>query len=72
MHRQVVVEGFAEAGEVSSDRFLGDGRLYRSVGAMVHDCWEFYTIRIQPGIGFARQLDGREDTVLLIALDFAM
>jgi len=72
MHRQVVLEAFYDAGMVSSDRILGDGVLFASVGGEIHDCWEFYGFLLQPGIGVARQLDGLEDTVVYLSLGFGL
>lgn len=70
VHRQVVLEGFYDAAEVSTDRFLGNGRLYQSVGGELHDAWEFYGILLQPGLGVAQQLDGKEETVVYLSLGF--
>lgn len=72
MHRQVVAEVFYDAAEVSSDRWMGDGAIYASVGGELHDSWEFYGFLLQPGIGVAKQLDGEEDTVFYFSLGFGM
>ncbi len=71
-HRQVVLEGFYDAAKVSNDRVLGDGEWFRSAGGELHDSWEFYGILLQPGIGVAQQLDGDEDTVAYLAIDFRL
>ena len=73
--RQVFIEGFFEAAKVSDDRPGGDrgygglpAEWYRSVGAMGRFSMEFWGNLLQPGVGVARQLDGEEDTLLLIDL----
>ena len=72
MHRQVVLEAFYDAGMVSNDRILGDGSLFASTGGEIHDCWEFYGILLQPGIGVAKQLDADKDTVVYLSLGFGL
>lgn len=72
VHRQVVLEGFVDGAKVSDDHIGGDGHWFRSVGGEVHDCWEFWHLLLQPGIGVARQLDGDEDTVAYFSIDFRL
>lgn len=69
-HRQVAMEIFYDAAEVSRDQLLGDGQLYASTGIEIHDEWDFYGFRLQPGVGVARQLDGDEDTTVYFTLSF--
>lgn len=68
--RQLVLEGFFDAGKVSMDRIGGDGHWYRSVGGELHAQWEFWTAYISPGLGIAQQLDANKDLTGYLALDF--
>lgn len=71
VHRQLVAEVFVDAAQVSRDRVVDpDADWYHSVGALLHTTWEFFGVRLQPGLGIARQLDGEEDSNLLFELDF--
>jgi len=71
-HRQLVIETFYDAAKVSSDEPGGDGRWFRSWGALAISDWEVWVLRIQPGIGVAQQVDGDEDTRLLFQLGFRL
>ncbi len=59
--RQLVVEGFYEAGLISSDKPFGDGSWLRSVGLETTFEMRFMGVPIRPGFWVARQLDGEED-----------
>ncbi|MHC5066952.1 MAG: hypothetical protein ACYTF0_00035 [Planctomycetota bacterium] len=68
--RQLVLELFFDAAKVSRDQPLGDNDWFRSTGFVVHSCWEFWNMLLQPGVGLAQQLDGPEDASLLVELGF--
>ena len=67
--RQLVVEGFADAGQVSNDR-IGDHNAdwYRSVGVGLFANLDIWTLNMNPGLVWAQQLDGTKDSSLGLAL----
>ncbi len=70
VNRQEVLELFFDAAKVSTDHFNGNGQWYRSVGAELHVDMVFWEAILNPGIGVARQLDGKRDWAFLFDLDF--
>ena len=66
--RQLVVEGFYDAARAGDE--LGQGAVFRSVGAEVHGEFEFWLVRLDPGLGIAKQVDGIGDTVGYFTLGF--
>ncbi len=68
--RQVVAEAFAEGARVGNGRLAEDGPWYRAVGGEVRANLEFSIIDLNPGLGVARQIDGDEDTVGYLTMDF--
>jgi hypothetical protein len=69
--RQLVVEPFFDAGKVSSNRPNGDGEWFRSAGLGLYGNWEISTMVLNPGLVWAKQLDGQRDSSLGLALNFA-
>lgn len=69
--RQVVLEGFLDAAKASSDHPGGDGWWYRSTGGELRFNLEIWAMRLNPGLGVARQLDGREATESYFTLEYA-
>jgi len=61
--RQVTLEGFFDAAQVSTDHLHGNGSWYRSTGGEIAADLEIWALRMAPGLGVAKQLDGKEDTV---------
>jgi WD40-like Beta Propeller Repeat len=68
--RQTVLELFFDAAKVSNDKLDGTGEWFRSIGANVHMNWMVWELAVNPGIGIAYQLDGKEDVRGLFGLDF--
>jgi WD40-like Beta Propeller Repeat len=68
--RQTVLELFFDGAKASTDRLNGNGEWYRSVGANVYMNWMVWELMLNPGIGVAYQLDGKEDVKGLFSLDF--
>jgi hypothetical protein len=68
--RQTVLELFFDGAKASTDRLNGTGQWYRSIGANVHMNWMVWELMVNPGIGVAYQLDGKEDVRGLFGLDF--
>lgn len=68
--RQVTLEGFFDAAQVSSDRLHGNGDWYRSAGGELAMDMEVWALRLAPGFGVARQLDAKKDTSAYIRLGY--
>lgn len=68
--RQVVLETFLEGAKASSDHPGGNGAWYRSAGAELRLNLEIWAFRSNPGLGWARQLDGAEDSTLYFTLEY--
>ena len=68
--RQVVVEPFFDAGQISSDRVHGNGDWYRSAGGELAGDWEVWALRLDPVIGVAKQLDGEKHVSGYVRLGF--
>lgn len=68
--RQVVLEGFVEGAKASPDRPGGRGDWYRSAGAELRLNLEIWAVRSNPGLGWARQLDGAEDDAVYFTLEY--
>ena len=66
--RQLVVEPFFDAGQVSTDRVHGNGDWYRSTGAQLTADVEVWSLRPNPGLVVARQLDGDKKTEVYFEL----
>ena len=56
--RQFVFEGFFDAAKASTDHAFGNGQWYRSAGGQLTAEFDFWVIRLAPGIRVTRQLDG--------------
>ncbi len=69
--RQVVVEAFLDGAKVMADSLGDRAPWYRSAGGELHLDTEIWALRLAPGLGVARQLDGPEDTVAYLTLGFA-
>ena len=69
--RQFVLEGFIEGAKVSYDNLRAAAPWYRSAGGELHADLEIWALRLAPGLGVARQLDGEEATVTYLTLGFA-
>ena len=67
----MVLEGFLDAAKASSDHPGGDGWWYRSAGGELRFNIEVWSIRLNPGLGIARQLDGAEATEAYFTLEYA-
>ncbi len=68
--RQTILELFFDGAKASTDSLNGNGDWYRSVGANIHMNWMVWELMLNPGIGIAYQLDGKEDVKGLFGLDF--
>jgi hypothetical protein len=68
--RQAVLELFWEGAKTSNDRIGGDGRWFRSAGAEIRWSFSFWEQVLNPGVGVAKQIDGLQDTVSYLTLDF--
>ena len=68
--RQVILEGFFDAAQVSTDHLHGNGDWYRSAGGELAADLEIWALRMAPGLGVAKQLDGKENTVGYIRLGY--
>jgi hypothetical protein len=69
--RHLVGEVFYDSGQVTDDRPGGDGRWYRSAGVEVRGEWEYFLVRLAPGLGFARLFQGDDRIATYLTLGFA-
>jgi hypothetical protein len=68
--RQVVLEGFLDGAKASADSIGGDGRWYRAAGAELHLDLLIANLGLDPGIGYAHQLDGDQDGSGYLTLEY--
>ncbi len=68
--RQVTLEGFYDAAQVSSDRLHGNGDWFRSAGGELATDLEIWALRLAPGFGVAKQLDAKGDITVYIRLGY--
>ena len=68
--RQVTLEGFFDAAQVSTDHLHGNGDWYRSTGGEIAADLEIWALRMAPGLGIAKQLDGKQATVGYLRLGY--
>ena len=68
--RQVTLEGFLDAAQVSTDHVHGNGEWYRSVGGELAVDLEIWALRLAPGFGVAHQIDGKEATTGYLRLGY--
>ena len=68
--RQLVLEGFTDAGKISPDRILGEGNWIRSAGGELHANLEAWALDLNPGLGVAKQLDVHKDTRAYLTLAY--
>ncbi|MCS6970588.1 MAG: hypothetical protein NZ552_06230 [Planctomycetes bacterium] len=70
--RQLVAELFYDGARVSDvlRRHQPGARWYRAAGVELHLEIEYWLVRVAPGLGLARQIDGEEDYTIYAALGF--
>lgn len=70
--RQLVAELYYDAARVGDrlERHDPRARWFRAAGGELHLEIEYWLVRMAPGLGLARQIDGEEDLVLYFALGF--
>ena len=68
--RQAVLELFYEGAKVSFDHVHGDGLWVRSTGGELRWSFVFWEALINPGLGFAKQIDGKQEGAAYFTMDF--